>query len=307
MTTAAKPMKITRLVPWFGANADNAHVPAEMLKACTWVAIPFAGSMCEVPHFRPGVQILVSDLHDELLMLARVVGNYPLKEQLAERLSRRLFHPGELDEALKVLREARSKRCGTLFGRGDQRPVDLVEVAEAYFVASWMGRNGIAGTTGELRTSLALRYDAGGGDPVTRFRSAVASLDAWNEVLERCQFTRESAFDVLERLRARVDAHDFNRDKRGNQLGLYCDPPWPDDGEGYQHGFTEREQRLLAAQLSTLPHVRICVRFGDHPLIREIYRVDQGWAWNHVEGRTQTRSSKAEVFLTRNVHLEDRP
>lgn len=281
-------MKITRLVPWFGANAANAGRPAQLLDGCGWVYIPFAGSMCEVPHFPASTQLLVSDVHDDLINLAQVVSERLSAGDLANRLDGMLFHPKTLEDALLVLKNARGKSRG-LFGHEQGQCVYThTAVAAAYFVVAWMGRSGVAGTRGEERVRLALRYDGGGGDPVTRYRSAVESIGAWSAALRRCSFSRADCFEVLARL-AKKPAE--------SRIGIYCDPPWPDDGDSYLHVFTHEQQQRLARELAELPH-RVVMRFGDHPLIRELYP-ESRWAWEFVDGRDQHNAGKGEVFLVK--------
>lgn len=288
----SEAMKITRLVPWFGANAAHAERPAKLLAGCKWVYIPFAGSMAEVPHFPASTQMMLSDVHDELICLAQIVGDDVKHARLAYGLAGKFFHPAVLDKAQEVLSRARAGGDSWLFGDGGHGRPTPEECAEAYFTLAWMGRSGVAGTNGEDRVGLALRYDAGGGDPVKRYRSAVESLDAWHAVLRRCSITREPCWAVFERLRNQA------RKSNPQPAGLYCDPPWPDDGDGYLHSFTEADQRRLAHELVEMPsHVRIVMRWGDHPLIRELYPAAK-WEWHKAEGRTAV-GSKAEVFLVR--------
>lgn len=278
--------EITRAVPWFGANAANSQLPAVYLKTCKWVAILFAGSACETRHFGKSVQIVCSDLHSDLITLYKVIQQPESKKALAEVLSKKLFHPDELERAKETLRACRC--LGPSLFRTFSPSPDPLEVAEAYFVVCWMGRSAVAGTRGEENVSLALRYDAGGGDPVTRYHSAIEALDAWSQSWRRVAFTCESAFDVLERIRSAPD----------ESKGVYADPPWPDDGDGYVHRFSVADQKRLAKELREMPKVQMCVRFGDHPLIRELYP-ESAWVWNMAKGRDQDRKDKAEVFLTR--------
>lgn len=292
-------MAITRLVPIFGANAAHAELPARMLAGSKWVYIPFAGSFCEVPHFDGSVQVMLSDVNDELITLARIVAYEGAKDELARRLVVKLFHPAELEEARAVIRAARESRkaaAPVLFGAPRIAGPGDLDIATAYFVVAWMGRSAVAGTRGEETVGLALRYDAGGGDPVVRFKSAVQSLEAWGRVLRRCAITREDVFDVLARLHKKVTDPKFRAEAPGNRLGLYADPPWPDDGDSYLHTFTEAQQRRLAAELAALPHVRIVMRFADHPLVRELYP-EAVWEWRGEEGRDQHRKGVREVFL----------
>jgi len=38
-------MKVKALMPWFGSNRLLAHRVGELLEGCSWVGVPFAGSM----------------------------------------------------------------------------------------------------------------------------------------------------------------------------------------------------------------------------------------------------------------------
>lgn len=290
---------ITRPLSYFGANAENAHLPAKFLADCRWVYVPFVGGGCELLHFAPGVQILASDLNRNAITLFQVIATDWKKDALAHRLSRRLFHPDDLEAAREVLKLSAivEMSAGSLFleavdTRSQSFRVEYsdVDIATAYFVVAWMGRSGVVGTRGETNVKLALRYDAGGGDPVKRFESAVKSLDAWHKGFKRCSFTVENAFEVLARLRKSATPE--------KRIGCYMDPPWPEDGDGYLYAFTERQQRDLAKEAESMPHVKFCVRFGDHPLIRELYPQSK-WVWNFTTGRDQDNKGKDEVFLTR--------
>jgi site-specific DNA-adenine methylase len=284
---------ITTLVPWFGNNRTNAHMPAQLLAECNHVTIPFAGGMPEVAHFRPTVQLLVCDLHDDLLHLARVVRDEC--DDLAAMLEERLFHPGELEQAASRLAIARENNDGALFASSPKPEYDDVLRAADYFTVAWMGRSAASGTAGELNTGLAVRYSGSGGSSVTRFRNAVAGLQAWRETLKRCQFVRQDCFTTL--------ANVFSLGVRGTQgIGIYCDPPWPDDGDCYRFAFSEQHQRRLAKMLMDMGtngfHISTVVRFGDHPLIRELYPASD-WIWHMADGRTQANTNKREVFLER--------
>jgi DNA adenine methylase len=113
-------------------------------------------------------------------------------------------------------------------------------------------------------------------------------LREWQRIFARCTFTCMDAFQFLDNV----------KDAAGH--GLYCDPPWPTDGFAYKHKFTEKDQRRLAARLGTYRKTKVVVRYGDHPLIRELYREPE-WIWREVAGRTQTNAGKNEVLLTNKV------
>jgi DNA-directed RNA polymerase specialized sigma24 family protein len=129
-----------------------------------------------------------------------------------------------------------------------------------------------------------VRWDAGGGDSCVRFRSATESLREWQSILARCTFTCMDAFHFLDQVKD-ADGH-----------GLYCDPPWPTDRFAYKHKFTEKDQRRLASKLSTYQKTKVVLRYGDHPLIRELYQPPH-WTWREVTGRMQTNEAKREVLL----------
>lgn len=95
-----------------------------------------------------------------------------------------------------------------------------------------------------------------------------------------------------------MDAYAFLdkcRDEEG--IGLYIDAPWPDDGDKYRHKFTNDDQRRLATKLSAFEKTRVVIRYGDHPLIRELYPEGLRWTWRLIAGRTQTNAPKREVLI----------
>jgi site-specific DNA-adenine methylase len=281
---AAAPV-ITGLAPWFGSYRLHAEKPAALMGDCPFVCVLFAGSLCEVPHFRAST-LLVNDKHADIITLARVVRDR--RADLAELLEGRLFHPVELAGAQERMRAARAG--GGLFGSFEHG--SDVERAADYFTCAWMGRSALAGTPGELNSGLALRYDAGGGDSAKRYRSAVESLAAWEASLQRCSFACEDFRGVL----ARVS------DAGGT--GVYADPPFPEDGDAYLHAFSERDHRDLAGALGARARTRVVVRFHDHPWVRELYPEGDGvthgtWVWHRFAGRDQNNQAEKEVLLVR--------
>jgi site-specific DNA-adenine methylase len=77
--------------------------------------------------------------------------------------------------------------------------------------------------------------------------------------------------------------------------GLYCDPPWVGAGRNYLHEFAEQDHRDLAALLSRFTLTTVVVRYGDAPLIRDLYR---GWHIVDAESRDQCNAVKAELWIT---------
>ncbi|NBW11355.1 MAG: hypothetical protein EBR82_25315 [Caulobacteraceae bacterium] len=267
-------MPVRALAPWFGAGRTIAPLVAEELAGCKWVGVPFAGGMSEVAAI-DARSIAVNDLHRHVINLARVVADGAMRRELLKRLTRVPFHPEILSESQGWCRD----NAPACMDHGD--PL----AAYHYFVCCWMGRSHKAGCRDEFSGSLSTRWNANGGDSNTRYRSAVRGLVEWGRIMRRCSFTSMDAFEFLQNC----------PDTR--ETGIYIDAPWPDDGAKYRHGFTEADHRRLAACLAEFSRARVVIRFGDHPLIRELYPDGVRWTWIPVEGRTQTNQAKPEVLI----------
>lgn len=287
MTTAAKDnMKVTALASWFGSNRMLARHVGEELAGCAWVGVPFAGGMSELPHITART-LQVNDLHRHVINLARVAADGKLGPKLYRALRRMPYHPVALIAAQSrcAEREAVARTSDSLF---ELKPAEVecpdLEWAIDYFVAAWMTRHGSAGTPGEFRTGQSLRWNANGGDSAAHFHNAACGLLPWRRVMRRCNFTTLDCFDFLAKC------------KNEPNHGIYCDAPWPDAGDGYTHRFDTAKQRKLAGVLRQFTKARVVIRFGDHPLIRELYN-PADWTWVRHIGRTQTNADAAEVLI----------
>jgi site-specific DNA-adenine methylase len=261
--------RTSRLVQWFGANSENAEEPGRLLDGCRFVGIPFAGGMAEVPYIA-AKQVLVNDLHRHVINLCQVISKEEGRSWIISEADAMPYHPDVLASAQKKAAE------------WDWQDGPSAEAALWYFVAVWMGRGGKAGTPGEFAGQLPIRWNANGGGSNRRYRTAIEALDEWGEAFRRCEFVCMDAFDFLGKF----------RDHAGH--GLYVDSPWPDAGEEYTHRFGEADQRRLAARLGQFERAKIVVRYGEHPLIREIY---DGWRWFPLESRTQANERKPEYLI----------
>jgi DNA adenine methylase len=267
--------RITALAPWYGSSRIIAPHVGRLLKGLKWIGVPFVGGFCEVPHFDART-IVVNDVHRHVINLARVVADPALVGPLMQRLDpHTVFSPDQLAE---------SQRHCIAADLADS--TSDPEAAYHYFVCSWMGRNGKAGTAGEFKSGFSMRWEAGGGDSCVRFRNATAALKDWHAVMRRCTFTTLDCFKFLDSCKDHADH------------GIYCDPPWPSDGYLYAHTFSEAQQVRLAEDLLRFRRTRVVVRFGDHPLIRKLYP-ESDWEWLAVSGRTASNKEKAEVLLVR--------
>lgn len=275
-------MTTKALAPWFGSNRILAPMVGKELAGCKWVGVPFAGGMAEVACIKAST-IVVSDLHRHVINLALCVKADDLRPRLAERLGSQPFHPDCLSTA--------QESCRAVEAAVNWPDMPCLDWACDYFTACWMGRSHKSGIDDEFNGGLSIRWNANGGDSNKRYRSAVASLAAWQDIMRRCNFSVLDAFEFLARC----------EDSDGH--GIYCDPPFPGPGDRYKHncGKTEAEQRLwhrsLAEALGRFTKTRVACRFYDHPLIRELYP-EPRWTWRHLKGRDQANNGeKAEVLI----------
>lgn len=264
-------MRIRALAPWFGGKRTLAEDIAEELGPHTQYFEPFCGSMAVLLAKAPSQKETVSDLHGDLIGLANVVQDIDAAERLYERLQRTLFSEGLLERAQRELEVP--------------DPVFDLERAYWYFLASWMGRNGTAGTE-RLDYQIAVRWTKNGGSPTVRFRNAVDSLPAWHRRLQNVVILRRNAFDILDRFEDVPDTL------------IYADPPYTAEmrnnlggknggGGRYLHEFTNTgttgalfgcrdDHARLAEILRGYRNARIIVSYYDCPRIREIYA---GWTF----------------------------
>lgn len=276
------PMKIKAIAPWFGGKRTLAPRIVAELGEHTQYFEPFCGSMAVLLAKEPSQKETVSDLHGDLTNLARCIADPDLAEELYDRLSRAPVCDGLLDDAQAVLE---SEPCPD-----PEHATSIVAVERAYwyFLASWMGRNGTAGTE-RLDYQLAVRWTKSGGSPTVRFRNAVESIPAWHRRLLNVVILRRNGFDILDR---------FEDDPT---TAIYCDPPYPaetrsngaslDGGGGgggggrYLHEFRHGGGGLfepaddhdkLASMLGAYKHARIVVSTYDCPRYRDLYH---GWTF----------------------------
>lgn len=281
MKTKKSKKPVTTLVPWFGTNRTLAENVGGALKGCSWVAVPFAGGMCELRHLTART-IYVSDLHGAVINLANVLKHPRHGVLLIRRLRRLPYHPEVLADAQDRCRE-----------HAEARNPDPIQWAEDYFVAAWMGRSGKAGTKGELSGGFSTRMTAKGGDHATRFRAGIEGLLDWRAIFPRCTFFVRNAFEVLPEV---VDVE---------ENGVYADSPFPGAGRSYLHnaGSGEKERNWherLAGALGRFQRTRVVARFYDHPLVRELYPAP-AWTWHELDGgRAATNEARPEVLLVRN-------
>ena len=74
-----------------------------------------------------------------------------------------------------------------------------VERAYWFFLHSWIGRNGNAGTQ-DHNQHFCRRFTSRGGSSAIRLNSAIQSIPAWRRRLKRVCILNMDAFELLERV-----------------------------------------------------------------------------------------------------------
>lgn len=290
-------MKIKAIAPWFGGKRTLASRIVQLLGEHQQYFEPFCGSMAVVLAKPPAAMETVNDLHADLTNLARVLQDEDCAVHLYDRLQRTLFCEGLLEDAEAILRSAEAWQH-----RGRD-----IERAYWYFLASWMGRNGVAGTAAK-DYQIAVRWTAGGGSPTTRFRSCTESIPFWHERLKNVVILSRDAFDII----PRID------DAPG--VAIYADPPYALESRGggkgpgghsgtYLHEFIHDDplfgddHERLRDQLAAFKRARVVVSYYDTPRVRELYR---GWTFldaarqknlHQQNGRGQRSKEAPEVLI----------
>lgn len=236
-------MKIKAIAPWFGGKRNLAPQIIEQLGPHRAYWEPFCGSMA-VLLVKPLCSMeTVNDLHGDLINLARVIRDPNNGPKLYRRLRRFLMTEEFHSEAADLVRSGSD---------------DCIASAEAYFVASWLGRNGVGGSRG-YNFGYCKRFTKNGGHAATRFASAVESIPAWRRRMRAATILSEDAFGLIERI----------EDAAG--VVIYADPPYLEKGAKYLHDFEAWDHYRLAKLLRRFTKTRVVLSYYDHPRLAELY------------------------------------
>lgn len=259
--------KIRAIAPWFGGKRTLAPAIVQQLGKHTQYFEPFCGSMAVLFEKPQSQKETVNDLHGDLINLARCLQDQDTAEQLYDRLGKTLFSEDLLQMA-KLEMSVNMLPLGTV-GRH-------VDRAYWYFLASWMGRNGTAGTA-RVDYQIAVRWTKGGGSPTVRWRNVVESIPWWHQRLLNVVILRRDAFKIIDRF----------EDCEGT--AIYADPPYHSDTRGsvkdgrggkYQHEFNHHDpifgddHTRLAEILRGYRKARVVVSYYDCEKVRDLY---PGW------------------------------
>ena len=248
MATANKTgPKIKAIAPWFGGKRTLAPVIVEELGQHSAYWEPFCGSMAVLLAKPESSHEHVNDLHGDLVNLARVIQHPTAGPKLYRRLRRAMMYEDILQDAHAYLDQP--------FEPADQPDT---ERAYHYFLASWIGRNGVAGTH-RCKQTFAVRWTPHGGAGGARLQSAVASIPVWRRRMRRVTILQRDAFDVIASI----------ADVPG--VAIYVDPPYLVKSGKYAHDFDPGEHEKLAELLNFFLNARVVVSYYDHPRLADLY------------------------------------
>ncbi len=257
---------IGAIVPWFGSKRGMGPSIALALGPHRAYFTLGCGSMADLFAKKRSSHETAVDLHGDLINLARVLQDGDAAPRLYERLQRTLCSEAVFDSC-----------CARLVTEPDWDNVrDMPDERRAYdyFVSSWVGRNGVAGTE-RINYQMAVRWTPGGGHGAVRFRSAIESIPQWHIRLRNVMILRRDLFDVL----PRIDDADG--------VVIYIDPPYlkgTRGGSRYKHEFAEPgcgpgtlfdaggdDHLRLAGELHRFKRTRVVLSYYDDPRLQELY------------------------------------
>ena len=278
MTATPDNMKIKSVAPWFGGKRTLAPRIVTELGKHTQYFEPFCGSMAVLFAKEPSQKETVNDLHGDLINLARVVADTKAAPILYNRLQSALFSEGLLRDACHHLDD--ESALSLIVSHKEPNDPVAIERAYWYFLASWMARNGVAGTA-RLEYQAAVRWTNSGGSPTVRFSNALESLPAWHCRLRNVVILRRDGLSLCDRF------------EDSPKTAVYIDPPYHaatrsgfgshGKGSKYKHEFEhsngmfgKSDHEQLASILRDYKSARIVVSYYDCAEVRKLY---EGWTF----------------------------
>lgn len=281
---------IGSLAPWFGAKRTMAPEIVRELGPHNIYWEIFCGSMAVLMAKPPCRTEIVSDLHGDLVNLARCIQHPKLGPAIYRRLRRVMSCEATFRDSLTFIRADQfDEDCGLVPDR-----------AYHYFIASWQGMNGVAGTS-SFNTNFARRFSSLGGDTGARWSGVVRSIPAFRRRLERVQVLRSDGIELAAKI----------EDREGTVI--YADPPYLVKGAKYKHDFKLKDHARLAKVLRRFKKTRVVVSYYEHAYLARLY---PGWSVRPIDAaksmvnsgkRDQTGATRApEVLIVNGPLMADR-
>ena len=184
--------KIKAIVPYMGGKRNLAPTIVKMLGKHSVYWEPFCGSMAVLFAKEKCRMETVNDLYGALINLARILQHPQYAYLLYQKLYKTLMHEQFFLEAAQRMKERgcdyKSTQCEWDF-----------QWAYDFFIASWLGRNGLTGVKSYNWTYCA-RYTPNGGHAAKRWKSAIDSIPAWHRRLLEVTILQKDAYDIIERI-----------------------------------------------------------------------------------------------------------
>lgn len=263
-------MQTKSALSYFGSDSEVAGQLAAMLDHCKHVTIPFVGGAAILPHLKARA-IVANDKHRSAINFYRHMSNDATRDELITLCRATLSHPAELEDAKEIS------------GRNANSTMD----AWAFWAMCWIGRKGKGGTKHQGGMP-SVRRTASGGTNASRIRAAANDLVQWARQFERCEWECVDFRVLLPKVADKPNC------------GVYVDAPWIGAGRNYLHSFSDQDHRDLAELLDRFNETAVVIRYGDAPLLRELYP-DGRWCWISATSRTQANNVRGEVWITRNA------
>ena len=254
-------MKIKAIAPWFGAKRNLAPVIVDLIGKHKAYWEPFCGSMAVLLGKPPCGMETVNDLNGDLINLARVIQDKDFAFKLYDKLCRTLY-------CQQLFEESKQRWIAHAYDDGEV----VLDRAYDFFVASWMGINGVSGTM-KSNNQFALRWCTGGGQGARRWTNTVNSIPAWHKRLKNVVIVQYDAFYLLENI----------KDEEGSVI--YTDPPYFLKGAKYVHDFEDPDHYRLAGVLARFKKTRVIISYYDDPRLEQLYH---GWERAHVGATRQS-------------------
>jgi DNA adenine methylase len=287
----AEEMKVKGIYPGFGSKRGMAALISHQLGPHRAYWEPFCGSMAVLLAKPVCTSETVCDLHGDLINLAQVIQDKKLGPALYRWLRRTLVSEELYDLSAIRMRDYRNGDNGKMNGTLS------LDRAYHFFVGSWLGRNGLQGTT-KVGHSFTRRFTMNGGHSGTRFAAAVDSIPAWRRRMREVTILEPTCgLEICEKI---DDA---------NGISIYCDPPYLAKGAEYLHDFKPEDHLRLAKALNRFKRTRVVVSYYAHPMLEKLYPLwtvidcKRSGALSNQGSRGKKSSVSPEVLLINQAEI----